>query len=148
MTAEDTDTSTLVLGHHENREDKHQADPEGVTAHAAKRTLVGGVPGAVIAALIIGVGVWLVTESVPATLAAALGGAIFGFYVAAVWSYVIGTGQSRAFQESFVDPDAADAIIVAFHADEQSPVDDARASISHGDGLRIYEVDAKGQPTT
>lgn len=143
--ADDTEMSMLVLGHAERREDKHQADPEGVTTHAAKRSLIGGIPGAVVVALIIGVGVWLVTNSAAATIGAAIGGAIFGFYVSAVWSYVIGTGQSEAFQQGFVDPDAADAILVAFHADDPAAVDEVRRSVGHSDDVRLYDVDARGE---
>ncbi len=144
-TGGDTDTSMLVLGHPENRESKHQADPEGVTTHAAKRSLLGGLPGAVIFALVIGVGVWLVTDSLPATFGAAVGAAMFGFFSIATWSYVMGTGQSRAFQQSFIDPDAADAIIVAFHTHDRSLMDDARQAVGHADDVRLYEVDARGK---
>lgn len=145
---DDTDFSMLVLGHAEDREDKHQADPEGVTTHAAKRGLLGGVPGAVVAALIIGIGVWLVTDSFAATAGAAIGGAIFGFYVGAVWSYVIGTGQSDAYTQSFVDPDAADAILVAIHSNDPSLVDEVRRSVGHSDGVRFYDVDEQGELTS
>lgn len=145
--SDDTDVSMLVLGHAEDRESKHQADPEGVTTHAAKRGLLGGIPGAVVAALIIGVGVWLVTDSFAATIGATIGGAIFGFYVGAVWSYVIGTGQSDAYTQSFVDPDAADAILVAFHSDDPTPVDEVRQSVGHSDDVRFYDVDEQGELT-
>jgi hypothetical protein len=60
-TPEDNDTTMLVLGHSVDRESTHEADPEGVTAHAARRSLIGGVPGAVVFALVIGLGVWLIT---------------------------------------------------------------------------------------
>jgi hypothetical protein len=140
-----TDTTLLVLGHPVDRESKHQVDPEGVTSHAARRTAVGGVPGAVICALIIGLGVWFVTESAAATAAAALGGAIFGFYVTAVWSFVIGTGQSPAYQQGFIDPDAADAIVVALHADDRALIDEARLAITRDDKVRLFDVDEQGR---
>ena len=138
------DISTLVLGHPAPRSATQQADPEGVTNHAARRSIIGGVPGAVAAALIIGVGVWLLTGGVAATAGAAIGGAIFGFYVSAVWSYVIGTGQSEAFQQGFVDPDATDAFIVAFHADDRSSIDEVRRAVAHSDQVRLVDVDAQG----
>ena len=144
-TENDTDTTMLVLGHDVDREAKHEADPEGVTSHAARRTFLGGLPGAVVFALIIGVGVWLVTESVPATAAAAIGGAIFGFYVTAVWSFVIGTGQSQAYQQGFIDPDAADAVVVALHVDDRALIDDARKSVASDDRIRLFEVDEQGR---
>ena len=146
-TEHDTDTTMLVLGHDVDREIKHEADPEGVTSHAARRTFIGGLPGAVVFALILGLGVWFVTESAPFTIAAAIGGAIFGFYVTAVWSFVIGTGQSQAYQQGFIDPDAADAIVVALHVDDRSLITDARQSVADDDRIRLFEVDENGHLT-
>ncbi len=146
-TEHDTDTTMLVLGHPVERESKHEADPEGVTSHAARRTVLGGIPGAVICALIIGLGVWFITESVPATAAAAVGGAIFGFYVTAVWSFVIGTGQSEAYQQGFIDPDAADAIVVALHTNDPELIEQARQAVSSDDKIRVFEIDQRGRST-
>ncbi len=144
----DSDTTMLVLGHPVDRESKHQADPEGVAAHAARRTVLGGLPGAIVCAVIIGLGVWFVTESAAATAGAAIGGAAFGFAVTAVWSYVIGTGQSSAYQQGFIDPDAADAIIVALRVDDPTVIAVARDAAAHDDRIRLLEVDANGQPVT
>jgi hypothetical protein len=141
----DTDTTMLVLGHRVDREETHQTDPEGVTGHAARRTLIGGLPGALVCATIIGLGVWLVTRSPGITAGAALGGAIFGFYVAGVWSYVIGTGQSRAYRHGFIDPDAAEAIIVALHLDDRALIEQARRSVAGEDRVRLFEVDRHGE---
>jgi hypothetical protein len=141
----DSDTTTLVLGHAVDRESKHQVDPEGVTSHAARRTVLGGLPGAVVCAAILGLGVWFVTESAAAAAAAAIGGAVFGFAVAAVWSYVIGTGQSSAYQQGFIDPDAADAVIVALHVDDPTVIDVARDALADDDRVRLIEVDANGR---
>ena len=88
---------------------------------------------------------WFVTGSAAATAAAAIGGAIFGFAVAAVWSYVIGTGQSNAYQHGFIDPDAADAIIVALRVDDPTVIDVARDAVADDDRIRLFEVDANGQ---
>lgn len=144
-TANESDTTMLVLGHAVDRESTHQADPEGVTSHAARRTLLGGLPGAAICALIIGLGVWLITENGAATAGAALGGAIFGFYVTAVWSFVIGTGQSEAYQQGFIDPDAADAVIVALHVEDPALIDQARHAVFSEDKVRLFELDERGQ---
>lgn len=143
--ASDADTTMLVLGHAVSRKATHRADPEGVTSHAARRTLLGGIPGAAVCALIIGVGVWFVTESAAATFAGALGGAIFGFYVTAVWSFVIGTGQGEAYQQGFIDPDAADAIVVAITVDDHALIDVARHAVSIDDRVRLFELDERGQ---
>jgi hypothetical protein len=89
--------------------------------------------------------VWFVTESAAAAAAAAIGGAVFGFAVAAVWSYVIGTGQSSAYQQGFIDPDAADAVIVALHVDDPTVIDVARDALADDDRVRLIEVDANGR---
>jgi hypothetical protein len=137
-------TTTLVLGHAVDREATHEADPEGVATHAARRSMIGGVPGAVVGALVVGLGVWLMTGNGAVTLGGVIGGAIFGFYVSAVWSYVIGTGQSEAYQQSFIDPDAADAILVALHVEDRSLIERARRSVSGNDKVRLYELDERG----
>lgn len=147
-TSADYDTTMLVLGHAVDRASNNDVDPEGVVTHAARRSLLGGIPGAVVFALVIGLGVWLVTGHAGVTVGAAVGAAFFGFYSTAVWSFVIGTGQSEAFQQSFVDPDAADAILVAFHAEDRPCVEEARRSVSHSENVRFYDVDAHGEITT
>jgi hypothetical protein len=143
--AGETDTTMLVLGHAVAREDAHRTDPEGVTSHAARRGLLGGIPGAAVCALIIGVGVWFVTDSAAATFAGALGGAIFGFYVTAVWSFVIGTGQGEAYRQTFIDPDAADAIVIAMTVDDHAKIGMARHAVSIDDRVRLYELDERGR---
>jgi hypothetical protein len=145
-TPEDNDTTMLVLGHSVDRESTHEADPEGVTAHAARRSLIGGVPGAVVFALVIGLGVWLITGHAGVTAGAALGASFFGFYSVAVWSFVIGTGQSEAYQQSFIDPDAAEAIVVALHVEDPTLIEQARGSVSGDDKVRLFVVDERGQP--
>lgn len=144
-TDSDTKTTMVVLGHAVAREAKHGADPEGVTSHAARRTMLGGIPGAAICALIIGLGVWFVTGSAPATAAAAVGGAVFGFYVTAVWSFVIGTGQSEAYQQGFIDPEAADAIVVALQVDDRDLLDRTRDAVAADERVRLFELDERGQ---
>ena len=144
-TADTADTTMLVLGHAVDRESTRQADPEGVTSHAGRRIALGGIPGAAVCALIIGLGVWFVTGSGAATAAAAVGGAVFGFYVTAVWSFVIGTGQSEAYQQGFIDPEAADAIVVALHVDDPSLIEQARHAVVSDDQVRLFELDERGQ---
>jgi hypothetical protein len=80
------------------------------------------------------------------TAGAALGGAFFGFYSVAVWSFVIGTGQSEAYQQSFIDPDAAEAIVVALHVEDPALIEQARGSVSGDDKVRLFVVDERGQP--
>ena len=144
-TTHDADITMLVLGHAVSREEHAEVDPEGVTAHAARRIALGGIPGAAICSLLIGLGVWLITESAAATAGAAIGGAIFGFYVTSVWSFVIGTGQSEAYEQGFIDPDAADAIVVALHSQDPAVVAEARHMVSSEEKVRLFELDERGQ---
>jgi hypothetical protein len=144
-TSPDNDTTMLVLGHSVERAATHEADPEGVTGHAARRMLIGGIPGAIVFAAIIGVGVWLLTRNAAVTAGGAIGAAFFGFYSTAVWSFVIGTGQSEAYQQSFIDPDAAEAVIVALHVDDRTFVDEARRSVSSEDRVQLFELDERGE---
>jgi hypothetical protein len=81
-TSPDQDTTMLVLGHAVDRASTHEVDPEGVVTHAARRSLLGGIPGAVVFALVIGLGVWLITGNAGVTAGAAVGAAFFGFYSA------------------------------------------------------------------
>jgi hypothetical protein len=141
---ENASIGTLVLGHPESPEDVEEIDSQGVTTHAAKRAVIGGLPGAVIAAAVIGLGVFLITGSWAGALGGALGGAIFGWYTMAVWSFVVGTGQSPAYRQSFVDPDATDLVIVSVHADDKACVDEAERSIADVDGIRLHRVDGDG----
>ena len=141
----DTDTTMVVLGHPVDRTERHQVDPENVTGHAARRSLLGGLPGAAVFAVIIGLGVWFVTGSAAATAGAAIGGAIFGFFVTAVWSFVIGTGQSQASQQGFVDPDGVDAAMVTLTVEDRSTVDTARRAAAAEDRVRIVDVDPHGK---
>lgn len=145
-TSPDDDTTTmLVLGHAVSREESAAVDPEGVTTHAARRIALGGIPGAAICALLIGLGVWLITENAAATAGATIGGAIFGVAVSSVWSFVIGTGQSRAYQQAFVDPNAADAIVVALHTEDPDLVAEARRTVSGDENVRLFELDERGR---
>jgi hypothetical protein len=145
VTPDDNDTTMLVLGHAVSREEHAEVDPEGVTTHAARRIALGGIPGAVICSLLIGLGVWLITEHAAATAGAAIGGAIFGFYVTSVWSFVIGTGDSEAYQQGFIDPKAADAIVVALHSEDPAVLAEARRTVSSEEKVRLFELDERGR---
>lgn len=142
--------TTVVYGHAERHDPDNTVDPEGVTAHAGRRSLIGAVPGALIGALVIGLGVWFVTGSAMGAFAAAVGGALFGAAVAAVWSFVIGTGQSEAFLDTFVDPTASEITVIAVHADDSSSIDDASEALRDIADIRVLLVDRQGrarQPT-
>lgn len=141
----DSEVSTVVLGHPVDRTDRPLADPEGVTTHAARRAAMGAVPGAVVGAVVIGLAVFLISGSGPGLVGAVIGGALFGAGVAAVWGFVIGTGQSRAYQQSFVDPEASDVVFVSVHAADEGCVTAAEDAAAGIDGVRFRRVDRQGR---
>jgi hypothetical protein len=136
--------TTIVYGDAGRRDPDHTVDPEGVTAHAGRRSLLGAIPGAIVGAVVIGLGVWLATDSTTGAIAAAVGGALFGAAVAAVWSFVIGTGQSEAFLDTFVDAEAADVTVIAVHADDPERIDDAVEALDGVLDTRVLRVDGDG----
>jgi hypothetical protein len=123
-------------------------DPEHVAGHWIRRILIGGIPGALLFAVLIGLGTFLVTGSISLLFGAAVGGAFFGFFSFGVWSMVIGTGQSKAYQDSFVDPETADVAIVALHADDAECIRLAEKEVAGTDGVTILYVDRHGQTTS
>jgi hypothetical protein len=141
---ENASLGTLTLGHPEPTDEVQEIDSQGVTSHAAKRAIIGGVPGAIVFAAVIGLGIFWITGSWAGALGGALGGAFFGWYAVAVWSFVLGTGQSPAYRQSFVDPDATDVVIVSVHADDKACIDEAERSIAGIEGVRLHRVDADG----
>lgn len=139
----DSEVSTVVLGHPVGAHGS--ADPEGVTGHTARWAGLSAIPGAVIGALVIGLAVYLITGSGAGTVGAAIGGALFGAYVTGTWGFVIGTGQSRAYEQSFVDPEATDVAFVSVHAADESHIRAAEEAAAGIDGIRLHHVDREGR---
>jgi hypothetical protein len=137
--------TTVVYGRSERRDPERTVDPEGVTAHAGRRSLIGAVPGAIIGALVIGLGVWLATDSTTGAAAAAVGGALFGAAVAAVWSFVIGTGQSEAYLDTFVDATAADLTVIAVRDDDPERIETAMDAVRDVPDIAVLRVDGEGR---
>lgn len=121
-------------------------DAEEVTRHAGRRALYGAVVGAVIFATVIGLISWALFGGAAAVIGAAIGGVIFGAGSGATWSYVIGTGQSPAYRESFADPEAVEAVAVSVHANGPDCIDAAREAIADIEAVEIHRVDRDGRP--
>jgi hypothetical protein len=135
---------TVVLGSaHESRPPSD--DAEGVTGHAARKALTGAVIGAMVFALVIGLATWLLFGGAAAVIGGAIGGALFGAGSGATWNYVIGTGQSPAYQESFVDPDAVEAVAVSVHANGSACIDAAYEAVAGIRGVELHRIDRDGQ---
>jgi hypothetical protein len=104
------------------------------------------VIGAVVFGAIVGLLTWALFGGAPAVIGGAIGGALFGAGSVATWSYVIGTGQSPAYSDSFVDPEAVELVAVSVHAPDGGCIDAAREAIGDIDGLEVHRIDRTGRP--
>lgn len=138
---------TVVLGS-PTRVPPPAADAEKVTGDAARKALIGAVIGAVVFATIIGLLTWVLFGGAPAVIGGAIGGALFGAGSVATWGYVISTGQSSAYSDSFVDPEAVELVAVSVHARDGGCIDAARDAIGDIDGLEVHRLDRTGHPVT
>lgn len=123
-------------------------DAEEVTRHAGRRALTGAIVGAVVFAAVIGLVSWVLFGGAAAVIGGAIGGAIFGAGSVATWSYVIGTGQSPAYREGFVDPNAVEAVAVSVHAVDSGSVDAASEAIAGIDVVGIHRIDRDGRTSS
>lgn len=136
---------TVVLGPADGPQ-RSADDAEEFTRHAGRRALYGAIVGAVIFATVIGLLSWALFGGAAAVIGAAIGGAVFGAGSGATWSYVIGTGQSPAYRESFAAPDAVEMVAVSVHANGPDCVDAARDAIADVDVVDIHRIDRDGRP--
>lgn len=120
-------------------------DPEGVTHHVAARALQGGLPGAVIGALAVGLILLALEGWSGVMIGAALGGAGFGFVAGAVLAYTRGTGWGRAYGSAFVDPAAAHVVFASIHSDDAAHIDEALGAVASVPGVRLVHVDRQGR---
>ncbi|HSM64783.1 MAG TPA: hypothetical protein VK860_00615 [Ilumatobacteraceae bacterium] len=139
-----SEIGTVVLGSTADVQPP-SADAEHVTGDAARKALIGAVIGAVVFAAIIGLLTWALFGGAPAVLGGVIGGALFGAGSVAMWGYVISTGQSPAYRESFVDPDAVQIVAVSVHADDRTCIDAARQAVADIDGLELHRIDRAGR---
>ena len=140
----------VVLGHaidHSDSDQTSRADPEGVTGHTARRVLKGGVPGMIIGAVLVALFVLVLDGWSEVLIGAAFGGAALGFVAGAVFSFVKGTGWGSAFEQGFVDEDAASVIYVFIHTDAPENLDGAVAAASGYEDVELFRVDRSGHRT-
>lgn len=120
-------------------------DPEGVTAHTARRVLKGAIPGAFVGAAAVGATAALITESSGGAIGGAFGGAAFGAVAGGVIAMVKGTGWGEAYEHAFVDPDATDLIVASFHSDDRARVEEAEQAARSVEGVRLAHVGDGGR---
>lgn len=129
----------------DHRLDVAETDPEKVTGHTGRKVLRGGIPGALIGAVVIAAIAAILTSDVGNVIGAALGGAAIGFVAGAFFSFVSGTGWSKAYEESFVEPGATDLSVASIHSDDVAIITEARR-VAHLAGDTLLSVDRHGQP--
>jgi hypothetical protein len=99
-------------------------DPEGVVSDVAPRVASGGVIGGIVGALVVGLGALAIEPDI--WIGAALGGALFGSFVGAVWGAFARMGGSDAYRQTFVPADAEQVIVVSFHSNDRERAGEAR----------------------
>jgi hypothetical protein len=139
-----SEIGTVVLGSPDHARPP-SPDAEKVTEDALRKALVGAAIGAVVFAVIIGFVSWLLFGGAPAVIGGAIGGALFGAGSVATWNYVIGTGQSPAYRESFVDPEAVETVAVSVHAHDAACIEAARQAVADIDHLELHRLDRQGR---
>jgi hypothetical protein len=139
----DAQVTSITFGRARQDEALKTVDPEGVTAHAARRAGVGALIGAIVGAVIIGAGAGLLAGSGTAAAGAAIGGALFGAFAGAVWNFVIGTGQSDAYRESFVDQAESIVTVVAVSG-SGTAVGAAAETLNGRADIRMVRANADG----
>jgi hypothetical protein len=119
-------------------------DPQRVAGHAARRVVRGAIPGGVVGAIVIGVIVAILAPDGGNVLGAALGGAAFGFVAGAVISFVVGSGWSEAYKESFVEPASTVVTYASIHSDDIEVIRKA-AKVADVPGGTMLCVDRSGR---
>jgi hypothetical protein len=121
------------------------ADPEGVGSHTLVRILKGGLPGALVGAVVVAGTTAIVSGWDETVVGAAFGGGAFGAVAGGTLAVVKGTGWGEAYQHSFVDPTATDLMVASFHSTEHRRRDDALAAARLAGGARLARVDEDGR---
>lgn len=111
-------------------------DAAGVFADAGRKALRGGIPGAVVGAVLFAI-VGATIGGAPLAAGLAVGGAFFIGVSTAVWAYVMATGATSAYEQSFVDQHVASLIAVSIHADDSRTIDKARENLEETGAVAV-----------
>jgi hypothetical protein len=140
----DVGVTSITYGRPRSESSPEAARVEGVADHTARRAGRGAALGAIVGAVVLGLGAGLVASSGVAVMAAAIGGALFGSIAGGVWNFVIGTGQSDAYLETFVGKSEGVVSVVVV----QGSAEQVAAVIRKLDGrpgVRLLRTDADGE---
>jgi hypothetical protein len=118
-------------------------DPEGVTRELAPRILAGALLGAIVGAVVIGAGAFVLGARGWEVVGAAAAGAMLVSVFGIMWLTFAGMGGSDAYRQTFVDEDATYLTIVSVHTDDPD-----EAALAHDrlrkTKLRVLDVDRFG----
>lgn len=138
----------LALGTPPERRDEGAGEVEhgadGVMGHAAGRIWRGGVPGAIVGAIVVCAIVLAAMGWTPVLIGAALGGAAFGFIAGSMLSFTKGTGWGAAYIDSFVDDEHTEVLVASIHADDDLPITKAVDAVADVEAVELYFVDRMG----
>jgi len=118
------------------------ADPEGVTRQLAPRILAGALLGAIVGAVVIGAGAFLVGATGWEVVGAAAAGAMLVSVFGIVW-LTFSVGGSDAYRQTFVDHHATYLTLVSVHTDDPDEAAAAHDRLRKT-RLRVIDVDRFG----
>jgi peroxiredoxin len=122
-------------------------DPEGVGRAVVPRVVAGGALGALLGALVVGLGAVLLGASGWTLVGAAVAGALLVSVVGAMWLAFAGMGGSDAYRQTFVREPASELTIVGIHTDDPDAAERARRRLSAEPELTVISVDRTGRIT-
>ncbi len=111
------------------RDDRRVEEPtRGPIDEMTPRMLKGAALGFFVGAILVGGVTALIDSSI--WIGAAIGGAIFGLVVGAMWGAFIRMGGSDAYRQTFVETSSPTLTIVSLHSDDRAEADEARRRLA------------------
>jgi hypothetical protein len=147
----DDQLGTVVMGaitdevDDDSAEDNGRVDPEGVGRQVVPRVLLGGLLGAIVGAILVGGGAFLLGAEGWEVAGAAAAGAMLLSVFGAIWLTFAGLGGSDAYRQTFVDDAATELTIVSVHTDDPDEAEAARSRLTGINDVKVMTVDRFGQ---
>jgi hypothetical protein len=143
---DDEQLGTVVMGATGSDSSPHRpsADREGVAREIGPRILVGGVLGAIVGAIVIGAGAFLLGARGWEVAGAAAAGAMLVSVFGVIWVTFAGMGGSDAYRQTFVEDDSTHLTLVSVHTDDPDEAAAAHDRLRKSKVL-VIDVDRYGQ---
>jgi hypothetical protein len=125
--------------------EKGRVDPGGVTALAARRSVLGGVVGGGIGAVVFGGATYLMTDDAGMAAAAAVAAGLILGVVGGLFANFARFGAGDAWRQTFQahDPPAS---LVAVLSDGRDAVEPSADVLRSNGAVAVYVVDQDGRP--